>query len=100
MSKQSREFFAQVKSGEQIGALEAAREGIQAVAPGLSLSKMLSDVGAELKNQLAHGSHEMSAALFNGSAFVMYPRTKEGVDDPQHDLGAPQQEMERGGREM
>lgn len=88
MSRQTREFFEQVK------------EGVQAVAPGLSLSKILGDIGNELKNQAAHGGHELAAALFNGSPFVMYPRTKEGKEDPEHGLSEKQQEQDRGGREM
>jgi hypothetical protein len=75
-SKQTREFFEQLKAGEpQIGALGAAREGIQAVAPGLSLSKMLGDIGAELKQQASHGALEMASAIFRGDPYVMYPRT-------------------------
>ena len=101
MSKKTQEFFEQVKGGERsTGAMEAIKEGIQAVAPGLSLSKILSEVGAELKQQAAHGAHEMAAALFNGNPFVMYPR-QQGHDDPQHGLGQEmQQEQDRGGREM
>jgi DNA topoisomerase IA len=101
MSK-AKEFFEELKRGEpQIGAVEAVKEGIQAVAPGLSLSKILSDVGKELKEQAKHGSHELAAALFNGSSFVMYPR--QGKDDqPQHGLTqeAQQQEQSHGGREL
>jgi hypothetical protein len=102
VSKQTREMLEQVKAGEpSIGTLQAIREGVQAVAPGLSLSNILSDIGSELKQQAAHGSHELAAALFNGSAFVMYPR--HGRDDePQHGLtqDAQQQEQTRDGREM
>lgn len=57
-------------------------EKVQALAPGLSLSKMLNEIGGELKQQLAAGSHEMAAALFRGDAFVMYPRTNQArVED-------------------
>lgn len=97
MSRQTRKLFEVVKAGEPpMGAIEAAKEGIQAVAPGLSLSQILGDIGQELKEQLAHGSHEMAAALFRGDAFVMYPRTNEG-EQPQHGLPEAQQEqsMER-----
>jgi hypothetical protein len=83
--------------------LEAVKEGIQAVAPGLSLSKMLSEIGAELKQQAAHGAHEMAAALFRCTdAFVMYPRTNqaEGPDHGLHGEAVKQPEVERGGREM
>jgi hypothetical protein len=104
MSKTLREVFSQVKPGEQqVGAMEAAKEGIQAVAPGLSLREIFSDIKAEMKDQLAHGSHELAAALFNGSPFVMYARG--GHDEgPQHGLPEAQpelqQERDRGGLEM
>lgn len=80
----------------------AAVENVQAVAPGLSFDAIMKDVGKELQQQAAHGAHELAAAVFNGSAFVMYPR--QGKEDPQHRLGnetqaQPQQEQEqsRGG---
>lgn len=104
MSKTLREVFSPVKPGEQqVGAMEAVKEGIQAVAPGLSLREIFSDIKAEMKDQLAHGSHELAAALFNGSPFVMYGRG--GHDDgPQHGLPETQQEMkqerDRGGLEL
>jgi hypothetical protein len=77
------------------------KDGVQAIAPGLSLSNILSDIGSELKQQAAHGAHELAAALFNGSAFVMYPRHGRD-DDPKHGLSqdAQQQEQSRDGREM
>jgi hypothetical protein len=84
---------------ERLGPLEAIREGVQAIAPGLSLSNILHDVGKELKEQAVMGSHELASALFRGDGFVMYPRTNHdnGVD---HGLPDPQQEQERDGREM
>ncbi len=73
-------------------------ETIQAVLPGLSLSKILGDIGEQLSHMGSQGSHEMAAALFNGSAFVMYP--KAGHEDPQQGL-SNQPEIERDmGREM
>ena len=103
MAKNIREVFGQAKAGEQqIGAMEAVKEGIQAVAPGLSLREIFSDIKAELKDQLAHGAHELAAALFNGAPFVMYGRG--GRDDaPQHaspEVQQQEQERDRGGREM
>jgi hypothetical protein len=86
-----------------MGPVEASVEGIKAVAPGLSLSKILGDVGEELGHQLKHGSHEMAAALFNGSPFVMYPRQNNAVDNPIHGLTSEAQkevEHERGGMSM
>jgi hypothetical protein len=94
--------------------LRAAKDTALAVAPGLK--DLVPDVKAEMKDQAAHGAHEMAAALFNGNAFVMYPRGgkddhgKEGhgVHGPEQphtqDQGRPQdtpgQNMERGGRGM
>ena len=77
--------------------MEAAKEAVKAIAPGLSLGKILSDVGKEASEMAKFGAHEMAAALFGpgGSAFVMYPRA--GHDDPQH--GLPEVEQERGGME-
>ncbi len=109
--KNIREVFSQDKAGDQqIGALEAVKEGIQAVAPGLSLRAIFSDIKAEMTEQLAHGAHELAAALFNGSAFVMYggnghDNEKQNgspeVQQQEHDRGqAQQQERDRGGREM
>jgi hypothetical protein len=63
------------------------------------MSKILGDIGAELKNQAAHGSHEMAAALFRGDAFVMYPRTNQ-ADGPDQGLPDVQQEQSRGGRDL
>jgi hypothetical protein len=105
MSKTLREVFSQVKPGEQqVGAMEAAKEGIQAVAPGLSLREIFSDIKAEMKDQLAHGAHELAAALFNGSPFVMYARGGRDDNEPQQGLPETQQEMkqerDRGGLEM
>ena len=65
------------------------------------LSNAGSEIGAELKQMGAHGAHELAAALFNGSAFVMYPRgsredhgvhgpeagkeQQAGMDGPEHE---------------
>jgi hypothetical protein len=72
-----------------------------------SLSNAPSQIGAELMHQVGAGSHEIAAALFNGSGFVMYPRgTKDDVGiEPEHGLDnqameQPQQQQERGGRSM
>lgn len=101
MSKEMREFLEQAKAGDRaMGPIEAMREGIQAIAPGLSLSKILGDIGSELKQQAAHGAHEMAAALFNGNPFVMYPRQQGRDDAPNHAQPEAQQEQSRGGMEM
>jgi len=72
------------------------------LAPGLD--NAAAEIGAEFRQMGAHGAHELAAALFNGSPFVMYPRgTKDdhGVHGPEHGLDAkemeqPQQEHDRG----
>src|SRR5438034_551225 len=95
MAKEKQKLAEILRQGSQpeqsIGAIEAVKEGIQAIAPGLTLSKILNDVGAELKQMGMHGAHEAVAGLFTESAFVMYPRTSQGVDDPQHGLEAMKQ---------
>ena len=39
------------------------------------------EIGGEIRQMVAHGAHELGAAIFNGNAFVMYPRGSK--DDPQ-----------------
>ena len=107
---------------EKIGAIEAAVEGVKAVAPGLSWDKIVKDIGHEIKQQGQMGSHELAAAIFSGNAFVMYPRGSRDDNQQQgqeqgHGVHGPQQEgqqqgqswtervkeerqQERGGREM
>jgi hypothetical protein len=96
---------------------ERAQGGLQAIFPGLSWEKFVGDVVHESKEKLEQGTHEMAAALFNGSAFVMYPRgTRDdhgkdghGVHGPEQGQGEhsftekqqqERQEQDRGGREM
>jgi hypothetical protein len=112
LSKKTREFFEQLKAGgeQSMGAIEAVKEGIQAVAPGLSLSNILSDIGAELGRLGVQGQMEMASALFNGNAFVPYgpgQYTPTQEQAPHHGLPIEamkqpevQQEQSRGGREM
>jgi hypothetical protein len=62
------------------------------------------EMWSEAKHMGAHGSHEIAAALFNGSPFVMYqraPRDGQRVEDPQQTLPQEaEQQQERGGMEM
>jgi hypothetical protein len=103
MSKATREFFERAMQDHvpPMGAAKAAVEGVklavEAFAPGLTLGKILSDIGKEMKEQLAHGSHELAAALFRGDGFVMYPRTNQ-AEGPDH--GLPEMQQEKGGREL
>ncbi len=46
--------------------------------------KAAHEMGGELRQMGAHGSHELAAALFNNSAFVMYPRgSHDDVSQPE-----------------
>jgi hypothetical protein len=106
MSKEAQELFKQLRNDPKaMGAIEAAvegvREAVKAYAPGLTLANILHDIGSELKQQAAHGSHELVSVLFRGDAFVMYPRTNQ-AEGPDHGLPqeTQQQEQSRGGREM
>jgi hypothetical protein len=100
---------------QSMGAMEAIKEAFLAIAPGLK--DVISETKAEMKQQLAHGAHELAAALFTGNAFVMYQRggkDDHGVHGPEqspqaseHAQGnqgmqqeASSQQMERGGRGM
>jgi hypothetical protein len=97
MSKNTREFFEQVKAGEQPGLVEKIKEHL---SERLSPSTILGEVWAEVKQQAAHGAHELAAALFNQNAFVLYPRQPDH-DDPQQGHGQEMQhDHDRGGREM
>lgn len=110
MSKATRQVIEEAKSGQSMGAMQAViegiREGVGAFAPGLSLSKILSDIGSEIRQSTAHGAHEAAAVLFNGSGFVMYPRSAgPQKEDPQQGLAEetikpPELQQERGGLEM
>lgn len=77
MSKQS---LAQILSGEPKGAMQTAMEGIRAVAPGLSLSSILSDVGSELGRLGVQGSAELASALFSSNSYVPYGRGQNPAD--------------------
>ena len=111
-------LFGQGQEPKAMGPLEAVKEAVQSIAPGLSFEKILGDVGHEAKQQVAFGAHEIAAALFGGSGFVMYPRGSR--DDPHskegHGVHGPEQgqgeqslaekleqegkQQERGGRDM
>lgn len=70
MSKQTREFFEQIKAGEQPSLLETIRE-----AGG--------QIWDSMKPMFDHGRTEAAAALFAGHAHVMYMNGQEGVEQGQ-----------------
>jgi hypothetical protein len=93
----SNKDFSKLLNGEDQPSL------IEAIAPGLSMSKILSDIGTELKEQGAMGTHELAAALFrNHDAFVLYPRSgKDSVEQtPEHGIPIEPLHKEVEGREM
>jgi hypothetical protein len=69
--------------------------------PGLSLSKFLDDIKAELTDKWDQGRQELAAALMRGyDGFVMYPRTNHDKQ-PEHEQPQPDQQQEQSrGREM
>jgi hypothetical protein len=94
MSKESREFFEQIKAGQQPSLVQSIRE---AAIP-------LKEIGGKIWDSLTptfdHGAHEMASALFRGDAFVMYPRTNQAENQQQEPQQVQQQEQSRGGREL
>jgi hypothetical protein len=109
MTQNQQNLSQQLFGGPQqsITALGAVKEGFLAIAPGLK--DFGREVKAELKQMGAHGAHELAAALFNGGAFVMYPRGSKddpAQNGPQHEEQATkegqdqQQTTDRGGMGM
>jgi hypothetical protein len=71
MSQQTRQFFEQIKSGEQ----------------QTSFVQSLKEVGGQMwdaaKPMFDHGRTEIAAALFAGHAHVMYMRGEAGIEQGQ-----------------
>jgi hypothetical protein len=55
-----------------------------------------------MKDFVAHGSHELANALFNGGGYVMYPRGSHdnGAENDQQEKEVPSKQIERGGMSM
>ena len=102
MNDSEKEFQAILKAVDPPEKSKGVMEAIQTIAPGLSLSKILSDIGKEMIHLGEQGSHEVAAALFTGSAFVMYPHGEK--EDPQQGIQIEpmkqiEMEQSRGGME-
>jgi hypothetical protein len=86
--------------------VEVMKEAITAIAPGLE--NVGPQVSAELSRLGTQGAMEMAQALFNGAAFTPYgpgqytptPEVDKGGQELDVQKAEPQQEQERGGREM
>lgn len=92
MSKQTNEFFEQLKAGEQPGLLQTIREA----------GGQLWDF---MKPMFDHGRTEAAAALFAGHAHVMYMKNQKGNDQGQDQAQPPEAEKtpeieQSTGREM
>lgn len=97
MSKQTKEFFEQLKAGQQPTVLESIREAAGA------LKGMGGQLWDGMKPMFDHGRTEAAAALFSGHAHVMYMKGQEGIEQGQDQLKdepQKQQEQSRGGREI
>jgi hypothetical protein len=108
VSKETQKL-SEILKPEPMGVIELAKESVQAIAPGLSLSNILSDIGSELGRLGVQGQMELASALFNGSAFVPYGPGQYTPSEKAPDHGLPieamhqpevQQEQSRGGMEM
>ena len=64
-----------------------------------SLSNAPGQIMQEAKHQVGMGAHELAAALFNGSGFVMYPRGGKDDNGQQKD-GQQQEGQDKGGQEQ
>src|SRR5690349_18313406 len=77
-------FKVEKPMGAMDGSTQGIKEGMTAYGQGIaSLFKGAVNVayGQEMKGFVAHGAHESASLLFNGSAFVMYPRNANGKED-------------------
>jgi hypothetical protein len=85
---------------------EVMKEAITAIAPGLE--NVGPQVSAELSRLGTQGALEMAQALFNGGAFTPYgpgqytptPEVDKGGQEHEVQKSEPNQEQDRGGREM
>ena len=68
MSKQTQQFFEQIKSGGQPTLIEGIREA------SFSMKEIGGQIWDGLKPMFDHGRTEAAAALFSGQGHVMYMR--------------------------
>ncbi len=93
MSKESREFFEQLKSGQQPSLVESIREAAS------SLKEIGGKIWDSLTPTFEHGAHELVSAMFRGDGYVMYPRNDQS-NGQQQEAQEQQQQQSRGGREL
>lgn len=100
MSKQTKQFFEQMKNGEQPALADNIKEA----------ASSLQDIGGQIwdgmKPMFDHGRTELAAALFAGHAHVMYMKGGHEGAEPQREQGQEQAqtqeaaERQSDGREM
>ncbi len=93
MSKQTKQFFEQVKNGEQPTLAEQMRE---AAGNAKSIGGQIWD---GLKPMFDHGRTELAAALFAGHAHVMYMKGQDGIGPENEPEKGPEQKQEQPERE-
>jgi len=110
MSKAAEKFFENIKPPEQsIGAIEAVKEAVQAIAPGLSLSKFFNDIVETSVDMWNHGRTELVEGILNAhDGHIMYMKGEKDISQdkaPDHGLPVeavkqPEVEQDRGGMGM
>lgn len=91
MSKQTQQFFDQLKSGEKPTLLETIKEAASTIK---DLGGRLWD---EAKPMFDHGRSEAAALLFTGQSYVMYMKAGQGAEHTQdHSANAAEQQTDLG----
>ena len=76
---------------------EDLKEGILAVAPGLS--NLVPELGAEMSRLATQGQAELASVLFTGNGYVPYGQG-QNREDKDGNEGVEPPKLEREGREM
>src|SRR5690242_1747386 len=84
MSKQTNEFFEQLKAGEQPSLVQTIK---QAAA---SMQEIGGQIWDGMKPMFDHGRTEAAAALFAGHGHVMYMNGPDGVEQGQDQIQPPE----------
>ncbi len=94
MPKDTKQFFEQIKSGEQPTLIDAIKEA----------ASSMKEIGGQLwdgmKPMFDHGRTEAAAALFSGQAHVMYMKGQDGVEQGQDQVKETPEHQRDEGREM
>jgi hypothetical protein len=100
MSKQTQQFFEQLKGGQEPSLVETVKEA------AASLKEIGGQLWDGMKPMFDHGRTEAAAALFSGHGHVLYMKGQEGVEQGQDQVQSPdvgkgiENEQSRGGIEM